>query len=110
MLTSPLHPLSTDLPGLHATSHIWHLQREAHQALCEVLEAWCSAGQGRLARVLLTASTLKSIPPSLLEDLFFRPIVGDVDIAGLLEDMLLLSRPAPAQAEIKCSLDNSWQR
>ncbi|XP_039710123.1 nuclear receptor subfamily 0 group B member 2 [Pteropus medius] len=99
-----------DLPGLHATSHIWHLQREAHQALCEVLEAWCPAGQGRLAHVLLTASTLKSIPPSLLEDLFFRPIVGEVDIAGLLEDMLLLSQPAPAQAEIKCSLDSSWQR
>jgi nuclear receptor subfamily 0 group B protein 2 len=36
------------------------------------------------------ASTLKSIPPSLLEDLFFRPIIGDTDIAGLLEDMLLL--------------------
>ena len=44
-----------------------------------------------MARVLLTASTLKSIPPSLLGDLFFRPIVGDTDIAGLLEDMLLLS-------------------
>lgn len=43
-----------------------------------------------MARVLLTASTLKSIPPSLLGDLFFRPIIGDVDIAGLLEDMLLL--------------------
>uniref|UniRef100_G1P2X5 Nuclear receptor subfamily 0 group B member 2 n=2 Tax=Myotis TaxID=9434 RepID=G1P2X5_MYOLU len=80
-----------DMPGLHASSHIWHLQQEAHRALCEVLEPWCPAGQGRLARVLLMASTLKSIPPSLLGDLFFRPIIGDVDIAGLLEDMLLLS-------------------
>ncbi|EPQ13257.1 nuclear receptor subfamily 0 group B member 2 [Myotis lucifugus] len=97
-----------DMPGLHASSHIWHLQQEAHRALCEVLEPWCPAGQGRLARVLLMASTLKSIPPSLLGDLFFRPIIGDVDIAGLLEDMLLLSRPAPAQAEISCSLGRSW--
>lgn len=108
-LTSPLHPLPTDTPGLQASSHIWHLRQEAHQALCEVLESRCPADQGRLARVLLTASTLKSIPPSLLGDLFFRPIIGDVDIAGLLEDMLLLSRPAPVQAEISCSLSRSWK-
>lgn len=98
-----------DVPGLHACSHIGHLQQEAHQALCEVLEPWCPAGQSRLARVLLTASTLKSIPPSLLGDLFFRPIIGDIDIAGLLEDMLLLSQPAPTQAEARCWLDRSWQ-
>lgn len=104
-----LPSLPADIPGLHASSHIWHLQQEAHQALCEVLEPWCPAGQGRLARVLLTASTFKSIPPNLLGDLFFRPIVGDVDITGLLEDMLLLNRPAPAQAEVKCSLNRSWQ-
>ncbi|KAG3282506.1 nuclear receptor subfamily 0 group B member 2 [Ictidomys tridecemlineatus] len=79
-----------DVPGLHASSHIGHLQQEAHWALCEVLEPWYPAGRGRLARVLLTASTLKSIPCSLLGDLFFRPIIGDVDITGLLEDMLLL--------------------
>ncbi|XP_006739613.1 nuclear receptor subfamily 0 group B member 2 [Leptonychotes weddellii] len=98
-----------DVPGLHASSHIGHLQQEAHHALCEVLEPWCPTGQGRLARVLLTASTLKSIPPSLLGDLFFRPIIGDIDIAGLLEDMLLLSQPVPAQAESKCRLGRSWQ-
>ncbi|KAI5947045.1 nuclear receptor subfamily 0 group B member 2 [Manis javanica] len=98
-----------DMPGLHASLHIWHLQQEAHQALCEVLEPWYPASQGRLARVFLTASTLTSIPSSLLGDLFFRPIVGDVDIAGLLEDMLLLSRPAPAQAEIGCRLGRGWQ-
>ncbi|XP_011837057.1 PREDICTED: nuclear receptor subfamily 0 group B member 2 [Mandrillus leucophaeus] len=79
-----------DVPGLQAASHIGHLQQEAHWALCEVLEPWCPAAQGRLARVLFTASTLKSIPTSLLGDLFFRPIIGDVDIAGLLGDMLLL--------------------
>ncbi|KAJ1064960.1 hypothetical protein K5549_005769 [Capra hircus] len=80
-----------EVPGLYSSSHIGHLQQEAHQALWEVLEPWCPAGQSRLARVLLTASTLKSIPPSLLGDLFLRPVIGDVDIADLLEDMLLLS-------------------
>ncbi|XP_037674034.1 nuclear receptor subfamily 0 group B member 2 [Choloepus didactylus] len=79
-----------DMPGLHASSHIRYLQQEAHQALCEVLEPQCPAGQVRLARVLLMASILKSIPPSLLGDLFFRPVIGDADITSLLEDMLLL--------------------
>lgn len=79
-----------DVPGLHASCHIAHLQQEAHWALCEGLEPWYPAGQGRLAQVLLLASTLRSIPPSLLVDLFFRPVIGDVDITGLLKDMLLL--------------------
>lgn len=62
-----------------------------------------------MARVLLTASTLKSISPSLLGDLFFRPIIGDIDIVGLLEDMLLLSLPAATLAETRCWLEGSWQ-
>lgn len=81
---------ATDVPGLHASCHIAHLQQEAHWALCEVLEPWFPASRGRLARILLMASTLKNIPCTLLVDLFFRPIIGDVDITELLEDMLLL--------------------
>ncbi|XP_032744165.1 nuclear receptor subfamily 0 group B member 2 [Rattus rattus] len=79
-----------DVPGLHASCHIAHLQQEAHWALCEVLEPWYPASQGRLARILLMASTLKNISCTLLVDLFFRPVIGDVDITELLEDMLLL--------------------
>lgn len=79
-----------DVPGLRASCHIAHLQQEAHWALCEVLEPWYPASQGRLARILLMASTLKNIPGTLLVDLFFCPIMGDVDITELLEDMLLL--------------------
>lgn len=78
------------MPGLHASCHIAHLQREAHWALWEVLEPWYPASQGRLARILLMASSLKSISRSLLVELFFRPVIGDVDITELLEDMLLL--------------------
>uniref|UniRef100_A0A2K5P2K0 Nuclear receptor subfamily 0 group B member 2 n=1 Tax=Cercocebus atys TaxID=9531 RepID=A0A2K5P2K0_CERAT len=73
-----------------AASHIGHLQQEAHWALCEVLEPWCPAAQGRLARVLFFFFFLKSIPTSLLGDLFFRPFFFFFDIAGLLGDMLLL--------------------
>ncbi|XP_004705389.1 nuclear receptor subfamily 0 group B member 2 [Echinops telfairi] len=78
-----------DVPGLHASSQIGHLQQEAHQALCETLEPWWPTGHGRLVHTLLMASTLKCIPAGLLGDLFLRPIIGDVDVAGLLEDMLL---------------------
>ncbi|XP_006883703.1 PREDICTED: nuclear receptor subfamily 0 group B member 2 [Elephantulus edwardii] len=80
-----------DVPGLCASSHIGYLQKEAHQALCEVLEPWWPTGQDRLAHILLMASTLRSIPPDLLVDLFFRPIIGDVDITAFLEDMLVLN-------------------
>ncbi|XP_037356948.1 nuclear receptor subfamily 0 group B member 2 [Talpa occidentalis] len=86
-----------DEPGLHASSHIRHLQQEAHQVLCEVLEPWWPAGQSRLAHVLLMTSTLKSIQPSLLVDLFFRPIIGDIDIGNLLEDMLWLGHMHPSR-------------
>ncbi|XP_008584642.1 PREDICTED: nuclear receptor subfamily 0 group B member 2 [Galeopterus variegatus] len=51
-----------DVPGLHASSHIGHLQQEAHWALCEVLEPWCPEGQGRLARVLHTTEAATPHP------------------------------------------------
>ncbi|XP_004679455.2 PREDICTED: nuclear receptor subfamily 0 group B member 2 [Condylura cristata] len=86
-----------DVPGLHVSSHIRHLQQEAQQVLCEVLEPWCPAGQSRLANVLLVTSTLKSIQPGLLVDLFFRPVTGDTDIGSLLEDMLWLGQVRPSR-------------
>ncbi|KAG8506741.1 Nuclear receptor subfamily 0 group B member 2, partial [Galemys pyrenaicus] len=86
-----------DVPGLHVSSHVRHLQQEAHQVLCEVLEPWCPAGQSRLTHVLLMASTLKAIQPRLLVDLFFRPIIGDTDFRSLLEDMLWLGHVHPSR-------------
>ncbi|NXC30303.1 NR0B2 protein, partial [Campylorhamphus procurvoides] len=77
-----------DIPGLRASLHIQSLQREAQGALQELLQPLHSKDQGRLSHIFLVASTLKSIPPSLITDLFFRPIIGDTDIVELLVEML----------------------
>lgn len=77
-----------DVPGLRASLYIESLQREAQRALQEVLRPLHPEDQGRFARILLIASTLKSIPPALITDLFFRPIIGNADIVELIAEML----------------------
>ncbi|NXG71131.1 NR0B2 protein, partial [Baryphthengus martii] len=77
-----------DVPGLKASLYIQSLQREAQRALQEVLQPLHPEDQGRFAHILLIASTLKSIPPALITDLFFRPVIGRTDILELLVEML----------------------
>ncbi|XP_054855135.1 nuclear receptor subfamily 0 group B member 2 [Eublepharis macularius] len=79
-----------DMPGLKASAYIESLQCEAQRALQEVLALSHLEDQGRFARVLLIASTLKSIPPSLITDLFFQPVIGNTDILQLLIEMLVM--------------------
>ncbi|KAG8143163.1 hypothetical protein E2320_000416 [Naja naja] len=79
-----------DIPGLRASSYIESLQREAQQALQQVLVLLHLEDQGRFARVLLSSSSLRSIPPTLITDLFFEPIIGKTDILELLIEMLLM--------------------
>ncbi|XP_063168457.1 nuclear receptor subfamily 0 group B member 2 [Candoia aspera] len=79
-----------DIPGLRASSYIESLQREAQQALQQVLVLLHLEDQGRFARVLLSSSSLRSIPPALITDLFFQPIIGKTDILELLTEMLLM--------------------
>ncbi|XP_050788036.1 nuclear receptor subfamily 0 group B member 2 [Gopherus flavomarginatus] len=77
-----------DVPGLRASLYIESLQREAQRALREVLVPLHPEDQGRFARILLIASTLRSIPPALITDLFFRPIIGNADIIEVITEML----------------------
>ncbi|NP_001243120.1 nuclear receptor subfamily 0 group B member 2a [Danio rerio] len=77
-----------DVPDLKASLFVEGLQYEAQQALKEVLVPLYPQDGGRFARILLTASTLKSITPSLITELFFRPVIGDAQILDLLADML----------------------
>ncbi|XP_025953892.2 nuclear receptor subfamily 0 group B member 2 [Dromaius novaehollandiae] len=77
-----------DVPGLRASLYIESLQREAQRALQEVLQPLHPEDQGRFARILLIASTLKSIRPALITDLFFRPVIGNADIVELIAEML----------------------
>ncbi|KAH0631178.1 hypothetical protein JD844_005375 [Phrynosoma platyrhinos] len=79
-----------DIPGLKASLYIESLQKEAQRALQEVLALLHLEDQGRFARILLISSSLKSIPPALITDLFFQPVIGNMDILELLSDMLLM--------------------
>ncbi|NXV37627.1 NR0B2 protein, partial [Rissa tridactyla] len=77
-----------DIPGLRASLYIESLQQEAQRALHEVLQPLHPEDHGRFARILLISSTLKSIPPTLITDLFFRPVIGNTDIVDLIVEML----------------------
>ncbi|XP_021231230.1 nuclear receptor subfamily 0 group B member 2 [Numida meleagris] len=77
-----------DVPGLTASLYIESLQREAERALQEVVRILHPEDQDRFSLILLITSTLKSIPPALITDLFFRPIIGNADIVELIVDML----------------------
>ncbi|XP_056448656.1 nuclear receptor subfamily 0 group B member 2a [Gadus chalcogrammus] len=78
-----------DIPELNAALFIEGLQQEAQKALEEVGQPLHPDDPGRFARILLSASMLQSIPPTLLTELFFRPLIGQADLVELLVEMLL---------------------
>ncbi|XP_061531783.1 nuclear receptor subfamily 0 group B member 2a [Phycodurus eques] len=77
-----------DIPDLQASLFIEGLQQEAQHALSEVVQLLHPMRQERFARILLTASMLQSITPSLIIELLFRPVIGQADLLELLVDML----------------------
>ncbi|XP_005991078.2 nuclear receptor subfamily 0 group B member 2 [Latimeria chalumnae] len=77
-----------DVPGLITYMYVESLQQEAQRALREVLVPLHPEDQGRFTRILLTASTLKTISPTLVTELFFRTVLGNADILDLLTEML----------------------
>ncbi|XP_076869317.1 nuclear receptor subfamily 0 group B member 2a [Brachyhypopomus gauderio] len=77
-----------DVPGLQAAVLIGGLQREAQNALREVLLLLHPEEQRCFTRVLLASSSLKGITPGLITELFFRPIIGKAHLLDLLADML----------------------
>ncbi|XP_061574278.1 nuclear receptor subfamily 0 group B member 2a [Cololabis saira] len=77
-----------DVPNLKAGLFVEGLQQEAQHALSEVVQLLHPGQQERFARILLTASTLQGITPSLITELFFRPVIGQANLLELLVDML----------------------
>ncbi|KAM3872666.1 nuclear receptor subfamily 0 group B member 2a [Diretmus argenteus] len=77
-----------DVPDLKAALFVEGLQQEAQHALREVVQPLHPRDQDRFARILLTASTLQTITPNLITELFFRPVIGQADLLELLVDML----------------------
>uniref|UniRef100_A0A3B3ZB89 NR LBD domain-containing protein n=1 Tax=Periophthalmus magnuspinnatus TaxID=409849 RepID=A0A3B3ZB89_9GOBI len=77
-----------DVPDLKAGLFVEGLQQEAQHALSEVVQLLHSGDRGRFAQILLTASSLQSITPGFLTELFFRPVIGPADLLELMVDML----------------------
>ncbi|CAL1611507.1 unnamed protein product [Knipowitschia caucasica] len=77
-----------DVPELKAGLLVAALQQEAENALSEVVHMLHMEERDRFGHILLMASSLRSISPHLLTELFFRPVIGSADLLQLMADML----------------------
>ncbi|XP_033003111.1 nuclear receptor subfamily 0 group B member 1 [Lacerta agilis] len=77
-----------DLPGLHCVQYIQGLQQEAQQALNEHVRMIHRGDQTRFAKLNAALSMLRSINANVIAELFFRPIIGTVNMDDMLLEML----------------------
>ncbi|NWR93826.1 NR0B1 protein, partial [Furnarius figulus] len=77
-----------DLPGLQCTQYIEGLQREAQQALNEHVRLIHRDDEARFAKLNVVLSLLSSINANVIAELFFRPIIGAVNMDDMLLEML----------------------
>ncbi|XP_030644749.1 nuclear receptor subfamily 0, group B, member 2b [Chanos chanos] len=77
-----------EIRGLRSTTLIEGLQKEALRVLQEVIHTLYPNNRDRFTQILLTASSLQTIAKSLVSELFFRPIIGQMDLLELLNEIL----------------------
>ncbi|XP_063306251.1 nuclear receptor subfamily 0 group B member 1 [Pelobates fuscus] len=77
-----------DLPDLHCTQYIQGLQQEAEQALNEHVKLIHRWDQTRFTKLIIVLSLLRSINGNSIAELFFRPIIGSVNMEDMLLEML----------------------
>ncbi|NXW05868.1 NR0B1 protein, partial [Fregetta grallaria] len=77
-----------DLPGLQCTQYIEGLQREAQAALNEHVRLIHRGDEARFAKLNVVLSLLRSINANVIAELFFRPIIGAVNMDDMLLEML----------------------
>ncbi|XP_030058238.1 nuclear receptor subfamily 0 group B member 1 [Microcaecilia unicolor] len=77
-----------DLAGLLCVKYIEGLQREARQALNEHVGTIHRWDRSRVAKLNVLLSLLRSINASAVAELFFRPIIGSVNMEDMLLEML----------------------
>ncbi|NXG48608.1 NR0B1 protein, partial [Psilopogon haemacephalus] len=77
-----------DLPGLQCTQYIEGLQKEAQQALNEHVRLIHRDDEARFAKLNVVLSLLRSIKANVIAELFFRPIIGSVNMDDMLLEML----------------------
>ncbi|KAJ8397942.1 hypothetical protein AAFF_G00432890 [Aldrovandia affinis] len=76
-----------DLVGLLCVHYIRGLQSEAHQALNEYVKMIHREDPTRFAKLLIALSMLRSINANVVAELFFKPVIGTVNMEELLLDM-----------------------
>lgn len=79
--------LLPDLEGLRCLHYIQALRREAHQALNEHVRLIHREDSTRFAKLLIALSMLRAISPLVVAQLFFRPVIGAVNIEEVLMEM-----------------------
>ncbi|KAJ7320678.1 hypothetical protein JRQ81_020189 [Phrynocephalus forsythii] len=77
-----------DLPGLHCVQYIQGLHQEAQQALNEHVRLIHRGDQARFTKLNVALSMLRSINAGVVAELFFRPIIGTVNMDDMLLEML----------------------
>ncbi|KAM9346805.1 nuclear receptor subfamily 0 group B member 1-like [Symphorus nematophorus] len=76
-----------DVEGLRCLHYIQSLRREAHQALNEHVRLIHREDTTRFAKLLIALSMLRAISPLVVAQLFFRPVIGTVNIEEVLMEM-----------------------
>ncbi|XP_013888414.1 nuclear receptor subfamily 0 group B member 1 [Austrofundulus limnaeus] len=76
-----------DLEGLRCLHYIQSLRREAHQALNEHVRLIHREDTTHFAKLLIALSMLRAIRPPVVAQLFFRPVIGTVNIEEVLMEM-----------------------
>ncbi|XP_018428801.1 PREDICTED: nuclear receptor subfamily 0 group B member 1 [Nanorana parkeri] len=77
-----------DLPGLHCAQYIQGLQQEANQALNEHVKTIQRWDHARFTKLIIVLSLLRSVNANAISELFFRPIIGTVNMDDMLLEML----------------------
>lgn len=81
---------TADVQALSALSLIEDLQQEAQRALQEVTHLLHPGDARRFSHILLAASTIQTISHSLATELFFKPVVSNIDMLHFLTEMLFV--------------------
>ncbi|XP_072530743.1 nuclear receptor subfamily 0, group B, member 2b [Salminus brasiliensis] len=77
-----------DMSNVISYELIKGLQKEAQQALHELIHTRHPNFPGRFAHIFFIASALHTVAQSFITELFFRPIIGQTDINELLLEKL----------------------
>lgn len=76
-----------DVAGLQCQHYIQALQSEANQALNEYVKMIHRGDSARFAKLFLALSMLRSINANVVAGLFFKPVIGAVNMEELLLEM-----------------------